>query len=480
MITIRKVELRMNEDHKYQIIKKLIETDGNKDNAALKLGCTRRHVNRMIKGYMTDGKDFFLHGNRGKKPIHTISDEIRNNILDLYRNKYNDANFTHFSELLLRYENIKVSPSTVNSILLAEDILSPKATRTSKKKLRIKLQEQRKKATSKKELKTISENIVRIEDAHPRRPRCAFFGEMIQMDASIHHWFGSDKTQLHIAIDDASGAIVGAYFDPQETLSGYYNILDQILNTYGIPYMFYTDRRTVFEYKQKKSPSLEEDTFTQFGYACKQLGIDIKTTSCPQAKGRVERLFQTLQSRLPIELRLAGATTIEDANVFLNSYIKEYNDKFSLPLDNIKSVFEKQPTKEKINLTLAVLAQRKIDNGHCIKFEKKYYKPIDSSGHPVYYHKGTSCVVIKAFDGNIYTNINNQVYALDVIPDHEYTSRNFTFTKSEQKPRKRSIPALTHPWKQEAFTKFVKSQKHRYDIEFEEIINSQAQHTHFS
>jgi hypothetical protein len=126
------------------------------------------------------------------------------------------------------------------------------------------------------------------------------------MDASVHHWFGRNKTQLHIAVDDATGAIVGAYFDTQETLNAYYHILYQILTKYGIPYMFLTDRRTVFEYKQKKSPSVEEDTFTQFGYSCKQLGIHIKTSSIPQSKGRVERMFQTLQSRLPIELRLAG------------------------------------------------------------------------------------------------------------------------------------------------------------------------------
>jgi hypothetical protein len=165
-----------------------------------------------------------------------------------------------------------------------------------------------------------------IQDAHPRHPRCAYFGELIQMDASVHHWFGRNKTQLHIAVDDATGAIVGAYFDTQETLNAYYHILYQILTKYGIPYMFLTDRRTVFEYKQKKSPSVEEDTFTQFGYSCKQLGIHIKTSSIPQSKGRVERMFQTLQSRLPIELRLAGISSIEQANEFLNSYIKKFNN----------------------------------------------------------------------------------------------------------------------------------------------------------
>ena len=333
MITIRRVELNMTEQTKYEIIKNLVETDGNKDRAAMKIGCSRRHINRLIKGYKASGKAYFVHGNRGIQPVHTLPDETRQNIIDLYRNKYSDANFSHYSELLAIHEDIKLSATTVRSLLMEKGILSPRATRATKKRIRLQLEMQKKAAISKKEINQIDHNLLLLEDAHPRRPRCAFFGEMIQMDASIHHWFGLEKAQLHIAIDDATGTIVGAYFDKEETLNGYYNVFYQILKGYGIPYMFYTDRRTVFEYKRKKSTSIEANTFTQFGYACKQLGVQIKTTSVPQAKGRVERIFQTLQSRLPIELRLAGVTTIEQANAFLNSYIQEYNARFALPID---------------------------------------------------------------------------------------------------------------------------------------------------
>lgn len=105
------------------------------------------------------------------------------------------------------------------------------------------------------------------------------------MDASVHLWFGATKVHLHAAIDDCTGTIVAAYFDTQETLKGYYNLLYQILNQYGIPNMFYTDNRTVFEYRNQKRKEVEKDTFTQFSYACKQLGIQLKTTSIPQEKG---------------------------------------------------------------------------------------------------------------------------------------------------------------------------------------------------
>ena len=474
MVVIRKVDLNMTEQHKYEIIRKLVEIDGNKKQAALKLGYTPRHINRLIQGYNDCGKSYFLHGNRGRKPKHTFSADIIKTIVKLYKEDYYDANFTHFSELLLSRNNISISTSAIRSILMAEGIISPKATRSTKKKFRLKLEAKKENVKSQKELVKINEKIISYEDAHPRRPRCALFGEMLQMDASKHVWFGSSETQLHVAIDDSTGTIVGAYFDNEETLNGYYNVFHQILTNYGIPYMFYTDRRTVFEYKQKKSPSIEEDTFTQFGYACKQLGVEIKTTSIPQAKGRVERLFETLQSRLPIELRLAGVTTIKQANEFLNSYIKKFNAQFALAINHSKSVFEKQPDNEKINLILAVLANRKIDTGHSIRFNNKYFKPVDSNGHSVYYHKGTSCVVIKAFDDNFYTSIGDKVYSLDEIPLHEHTSRNFDFTKPIYKPRKRYIPTMSHPWKQGEFTKYVGSQPYHNDIPFEELINSQA------
>lgn len=451
----------MDENEKYITIKKLVETDGSKQRAAIHLNCTIRHINRMIKGYKEKGKEYFVHGNRGKKPAHTLDDKIKQKIIDFYRTKYADANFTHYSELLDKHEKIKVSASTIRSILMQEYILSPKARRVTRKREAKRLKELQKSMKSKKEAVKLSNAIIDIEEAHPRRPRCAYFGEMLQMDASLDYWFGKDKSQLHIAVDDATGAIVGAHFDHQETLNGYYNVLHKVLMQYGIPYMFFTDRRTVFEYKKKKSPSLEEDTFTQFGYACKQLGIEIKTSSVAQAKGRVERMFQTLQSRLSVELRLAGVSTIEQANEFLNHYIKEFNDQFALPLDNIKSVFEMQPDNEKINLILAVLTKRKIDNGSCIKFKNEYYLPMNNNGLPVHYHKGTSGMVIQAFNGEMYFCVDHNVYALDLIPNHAPSSKNFDFVAASTKPKKRYIPPMNHPWRQASFERYCKKQLHR-------------------
>lgn len=455
----------MDEQKKYEVIKALADhPNGNKDRAALTLGCTKRHINRMLAGYRREGKAFFVHGNRGRKPATTIPEETRNTVVDLYRNKYYQANFRHYTELLEERENIRISPSSVAKILEAESILSPRVTKARKKRIKKELLIKKENASSKKEADAIQANLVAVEDAHSRRPRCAYFGEMQQMDASPYEWVPGQTWHLHLAIDDATGTVTGAWFDTQETLRGYYHVFHQILTNYGIPYQFFTDRRTIFTYKQKNSPSLDEDTYTQFAYACKQLGVLLESSSVPQAKGRVERLNQTLQSRLPVELRLAGITTIEGANEFLHSYIKKFNAKFSLPIHHTKSVFVEQPSDETINLILAVLNERTVDCGHCIRFQNQHYRMLDNRGLQVHYRNGTKTMVIQAFDGSLYCCVNDkEIYALEKVPERYPSSKNLDAEQPTQKPKKKYIPPMNHPWRRSAFRKFVQNQPHHFE-----------------
>lgn len=453
----------MDEQKKYEVIKKLVEEQGNKDRAAMTLGLTRRQIDRLIQAYRDRGKAAFLHGNRGRKPSRTIPEQTKQDVLDLYRLKYPDANFTHFTELLAKKEGISLSVSAVSSILERAGILSPKVTKAKKKRLTQQLKLQQKAAKTKQEAKRIQEALIAAEDAHPRRPRCAYFGELQQMDASSYVWFGDKKTTLHIAVDDATGRITGAFFDWQETLDGYYQIYAQILRNYGIPYKFFTDRRTIFTYKKKTAPDIGEDTYTQFAYACKQLGTALEFSSVPQAKGRVERMFLTLQSRLPVELRLAGVDCIEAANEFLGSYLDEFNAKFALPPHFIRSVFEMQPPEETINLSLAVLTQRTVDSGHCIQFEKHVYRMLDRKGMPVYYRKGTKAMVIRSLDRNLFCCVQDkEIYVLEEIPERASRSPEFDLGSTRPTPRERYIPPMGHPWRSKAFWKFVKMQEHHW------------------
>lgn len=455
---MRKVELSLKENQKYQIIKKLVETNGNKERARIKLGLKSiRQVNRLIAGYKEYGKEFFVHGNRGRKPKHALTNEFKDEIETLYTSKYFDCTYTQFTEYLAERENIFLSVPEVGQILREKYILSPRARKVTRKNIKKKLLMQKEKAKTKKEIAKIQANIVATEDAHPRQPRCIYFGEEIQTDACIHLWFGNTKTALHAAIDDSTGYVVAAYFDNQETLNGYYNIYYQILVNYGIPYLFKTDKRTVFEYNKKGTTSDEDNTFTQFAYACKQLGTTIQTSSTPEFKPRIERLFESFQLRLIPELRLANITTIEEANRFLPTFLDKYNSKFALCIDNTKSVFEKQPSLQKINLTLAILSRRVVDTGHSICFKKKHYRPVNSVGTPIYFGKGTKCMVIESFDKKLYVTVEDSIFALEEIPEVQAYSENFDDILPTE-PKKIYIPRMIHPWKRNAFEAFAEKQ----------------------
>ena len=229
---MRKVVLTLKELDKYNTIKKLVETNGNKKRAATHLNISVRQINRLIAGYIAFGKEFFVHGNRGRKPVHSLSIKLKNQIEDLYNTKYFDCTYTQFTEFLAERENIFLSIAEVGQILRDRFILSPKTHKITRKNIKKKLIEQQKKSKSKKEMAKLQQHIVAAQDAHPRQPRCIYFGEEVQIDASEHIWFGNIKSHLHAAIDDSTGQVLAAYFDKQETLNGYYNIYYQILIKY--------------------------------------------------------------------------------------------------------------------------------------------------------------------------------------------------------------------------------------------------------
>lgn len=466
---MRKVELTLKEKHKYEIIKKLVETNGSKERARIKLAFKSiRQINRLIVGYNQYGKEFFIHGNRGRKPIHALTTELKDEITDLYTSKYFDCTYTQFTEYLAERENIFLSVPEVGQILRENYILSPRSRKITRKNIKKKLLAEKEKTKSKKKIAKIQSSIVAIEDSHPRQPRCIYFGEEIQTDACIHLWFGNFKTALHAAIDDSTGHVVAAYFDNQETLNGYYNVYYQILTKYGIPYLFKTDKRTVFEYNRKGTTSDEDNTFTQFAYACSQLGTSIETSSTPEFKPRIERLFESFQLRLIPELRLANITTIEEANRFLPAFLNKYNSKFALCINNTKSVFEKQIDLQKINLTLATLSRRVIDTGHSICFKKKYYRPVNSVGTPIYFGKGSKCMVIESFDKKLYVTVEDNIFALEEIPEVQAYSLNFDEILPTE-PKKIYIPRMTHPFKRQSFEKFIEKQTLKQKAELEKV-----------
>ena len=465
---MRKVILRMKEQEKYEVIKELVEHGGNKNNAALKLGITRHQVNVLIKKYKEKGKSGFVHGNRSRKPANTLDKPISDNIILLYRNKYQDFNFNHFYDYLKDEEKINVSYYFVYTTLMKAGITSPRIRKSTKRAIAKEklLKEKKLEGKTEEEIEAIISHEVALEDSHPRGEKPKYFGEITEMDGSIHLWFGDKKSCLHLAADKTTNTIVGGYFDWQETLNGYYHVFKQILETYGIPAKFKTDNRTVFNYLSlnKDKRTADKDVLTQFGYACKQLGTALETTSVSQSKGLIERDNGTFQGRLINELKLNNITTIDGANDYLiNIFIPKFNAKFALDYKKFDSVYETSPSAEKINYTLAILSPRKIDNGNSIKYKNVYYQPYENGKLKCFKPK-TECLVIKAFNGNLFVTIDEKIYEMRKLETHKKYSEEFDTASIPAVEKVIYVPPMTHPWKLASFKlQMAKAhQKHIY------------------
>jgi len=460
---MRKVYLRMNEQRKYEIIKDAVYKRISVHRASVLLNCSIRNIYKLKCLFLTKGKEGFIHGNRNRKPSTTLPDNLVNEIITLYSNKYFDSNFNHFRELLNDI-GIKVSYNVLHQVLTKAGFISPKCHRVTR---RNKNKELKKKLENKVKLSGPEMDYIAVSNlqdpslSHPRKPRAKYFGELLQMDASEHLWFGQTKSFLHVAIDDCTGAILGAYFDAQETLNGYYQVLYQILTTDGIPAKFLTDNRTIFEYNKLKNPSDEKDTFTQFGYACHQLGIELITSSVPQVKGRVERLFQTLQSRLIVELRLAGIKNVQEANDFLPSFLLNFNKRFSVHSNYTTSVFVKQLSKDKINYTLAIITKRVVDNGNAIKYNNNYYQFFEDD-MLVCIKPKTKCFVLEAFDGSLVASVGETIYLLKQLERTKAHSNTFDIEELKKPPYTGHKPKDCHPWTYYSY----KARKRRKELKY--------------
>ena len=408
--------IRMKEHMNYEKIKHYLHQGGSFKRICLELGISERTGRRMVAGYKKHAKAYFIHANRGRSPSTKLAKEHREEILRLYEDLlYQGANFKQFHELLeRRHPHIpKISLSTLRNLFKEADILSPKATRATRKQ-HSKRQLEAQKHPSQQPHDLLETPALPLDPSpHPGREKSKYAGELLFMDASQHHWLEEGrKIHLHAVIDDKTGTLLGAYFAEQETPEGYYRVLEQVLKTYGIPFKIQTHGRTIFEFAAFKKPKREE-TYTQFAYPCKTLAIQLSATASAQAQGKIERLFQTLQSRFLVECRLQNLKTIKEANEFLHVYLPQYNKQFatSHPYDTT-NVFEGKPSEEEINLTLAVLDERIIDGGNCIRFENNDYSLLDDRLNNVYLRPKSKVLVIKALDGGLYATHGETVFAL--------------------------------------------------------------------
>lgn len=405
--------------NRYKVISMAIEGKLTNDEAAKVLNLSKRQIIRLKKGVKEEGASFLIHKNTGRKPSHAINDEVKQKIIELKNSeKYKDTNFMHFNELLEEHEGIKISYSALYSILKNAGIKSPRKHRKRKN--------------------------------HHRRKRKPQEGLLIQMDASPFDWLGTgEKLSLHGAIDDATGKIVGLYLCKNECLHGYFEVTKQILLNHGIPASIYADRHSIFLSTNAGKLTIEEQlqgkvvNDTQFGRAMNELGINLIYAHSPQAKGRVERLWNTLQSRLPTEFKIAGIKNIDDANEFLSSYISIYNEKFAVKPADSESAYRPVPDNISIENILCVKQTRKLDNGYVFSFYNKHYQVIlDDNSIPV---KSRITVLVSPSFG-IRAQYKDNIY--EVIPFIKPKRNKKNETKETTKSKKIYKPPQDHYFKQ--------------------------------
>ena len=430
------------DEKKLEVMKMVVDGEKSISWAAAKLKRSEKTIRRYRKELLENPNTDLVHKNRGREPANKTDHEL---IWHLYCTRYYGLNITYFCEKLEENESIKISEGLVRLIFKEHDEFSVKAWHRTKNELRKRLRELKKLTKQQKEVLVQLEAEPYVRTTHPIQPRSKYFGEELQMDASIHLWFGTKKCALHTAIDDATGLIVGAWFDYQETRNGYYQITKQFLTKYGLPLLIKTDKRTVFEYKKKNDKDMAEDTMTQYQHVCQTLGIELQCSSSPQFKPRVERSYGTLQGRLPFELKEAGVTTIEEANAFLKKYIQKFNEQFAIR-KGIKSVWVKV-TKDQIDSALVTIAKRTVDCGNGIRLNNKYYGTFDSYGNQIFIKPKTKVSVITMMNGAVYAMHDDKLLAMDIIPERQKISDMMDFDMEKPAVRKKYIPPYDSIWR---------------------------------
>lgn len=432
--------MTQDERNKLYVARCLLDRKMTTSEAAEILGLSERQIKRLKKGVKENGESFVIHKNRGRKPSHALTDEVRDLVVNHKQSEqYSKANFSHFQELLKEYESISLSKPSVYRILVSNGFTSPKKHSKIKR--------------------------------HKRRKRKPQRGMLVIIDASPHAWFfNNEECSLHGAVDDATGEILALFFMPNECLEGYFRLMKNIILNNGVPLAVYTDRHTIFRSPKTDKLSIEDELSgkrvknTQFGRAMSELSINLIWAKTAQAKGRIERLWETLQSRLPVELSIAGITAMEEANAFLAAFIKKYNEKFAVEPREPQPAYRKLEDNVNLDHILCIKETRQVDHGSTFSYAGVYYKVI-RNGKMIPMLPKAKVTVLKSTQFGLKVQYNGSIYDVEVL---ELLPSKDSVPKQPRQPRKPVTPAQDHPWRIQT-TKFPTTM---YDESDREILDA--------
>ena len=425
----------MRELNREYIVKQIMEGKLTGIEGARRLDISIRQMRRIISKYRKSGIEAIMHGNRGRQPNNKVSEEIRQRVIQYTKKEYLDYNDSHFRDELSEL-GIRISRSTVRRIRRENGYKSPRKHRYPKHR--------------------------------SRRLRAAQAGMLLQTDGSKHDWLeGRGPVLVLIAyIDDATNEVMGANFRLHEDAAGYFQGLKDICLTKGIPQAIYADQHTIFQGLQRSTTDLFVDKRTSnsyFGTLLKELGIQLIAAYSPQAKGRIERLWNSFQDRLIKALRKENATSLDEANQVLRSFIPKYNQQFQIEPNQTGTKFFPWNTALDPNELFCFKYTRKVSNDNTITLNNHVLQ-IPHGRFRFSFAKAT-VVVQQHLDGRLHVKYNDELLVTyhhhpDVpirvgffVPAPHQTLETVEITQSLQRnslhSKKRSpvIPAPDHPWR---------------------------------
>jgi transposase len=444
----KRVTFSMNEIKRLHILQQVIDQQATGKQAAQRLGLSLRHIRRLIAIYRKKGAVGLVHGNRGRKPNNRVEEAVREKIIKLAKESYQDYNDSHFTEELAEKHGVEVSRSTVRRIRRQEGQGSPRKHRTPKHR--------------------------------SRRERREQAGLLLQTDGSQHDWLEGRGPWLTLIayIDDATNEVSGATFREEEDAAGYFLGLQAICLGLGIPAAIYADRHTIFQSPTKASLEqelLEELPKSQFGRLLSELGIELIAAQSPQAKGRVERLWETLQDRLVKALREEGAANREEANQVLADFLPKFNQRFRVEPAQAITAYVPWPKEYPVESFFCFKHTRTVTNDNTIPFDghrlqippgpqrRSYAKAnVDVwqhlDGRLEVRYQGQSLVTFQPA-----TNEPLRVGKFTPAPGQEVPEKKPASPPTKQpKEHKPHKPAENHPWRNAVLAK-SKQRKREYE-----------------
>jgi transposase len=393
--------MSQRERDRLKVLQSVRDQQRTQAEAARLLRLSVRQVRRLLRRLEDQGDAALVHGLRGRPSNRRLDPKLRHKVLRAYRKHFADFGPTFASEKLAE-RGLAVAPDTLRRWLLAEGLWQPCRRR---------------------------------EPHRSRRPRRACFGELVQMDASVHAWLegrGAEPVLISM-IDDATNRLLARFYR-QATVETHMDLAWRWLVRHGRPLALYTDRHSIFE-PQDKGQALPEGQ-TQFGRALAELGIDLIRAHSPQAKGRIERSFGTAQDRWVKELRLAGARTVEQANALLEAELLPHWEKhFTVTAGQSADAHRAVGAKHHLAAILSVQQPRVVANDYTVRFANRWYQ-LDKPIWPG--ERGGKVIVELRLDGTMALRFGSRY-----LNYHEITARGEALGAPPPDPRSLALSRPT-------------------------------------